>query len=134
MTPWTAAHQASPSFAISWRTLKLMSIESVMPSNPLILCHPFFLLPSTFSSIRISTVPGIILSSLCKQKTMPASQSSVQTAVKSHYLAPWLWVYRIKSMTVLLIWVILKAKDTGHLGSGFKDGGCVSLMLSPEGS
>ena len=51
VTPWTAAHQASLSFTISWSLLKLMSIESVMPSNHLILCHPL-LLPSIFPSIR----------------------------------------------------------------------------------
>ena len=45
-TPWTTAHQASLSFTISRRLLKLMSIESVMPSNHLILCHPLLLLPS----------------------------------------------------------------------------------------
>ena len=52
-TPWTAAHQASLSFTISQSLLKLMSIESVMPSNHLILCHPLFLLPSIFPSIRV---------------------------------------------------------------------------------
>ena len=51
-TPWTAACQASLSF-ISWSLLKLMSIESVMPSNHLILCHPLLLLPSVFPSIRV---------------------------------------------------------------------------------
>ena len=51
--PWTAAYQASLSFTISWSLLKLMSIESVMPSNHLILCHPLLLLPSIFSSIRV---------------------------------------------------------------------------------
>ena len=45
-TPWTAAHQASLSFTISWSLLKLMSIESVMSSNHLILCHPFSCLQS----------------------------------------------------------------------------------------
>ena len=50
--PWTAAHQASLSFAISLSLLKLMSIESVMPSNHLILCCPLLLLPSIFPSIR----------------------------------------------------------------------------------
>ena len=54
VTPWTAAHQASLSFTISWSLLKLMSIESVMPSNHLILCHPFLLLPLIFPSIRAS--------------------------------------------------------------------------------
>ena len=53
VTPWTAAYQASLSLAISRSLLKLMSIESVMPSNHLILCHPFLLLPSIFSSIRV---------------------------------------------------------------------------------
>ena len=52
VTPWTAAHQASLSFAISWSLLKLLSIESVMPSNHLVLCHPL-LLPSVFPSIRV---------------------------------------------------------------------------------
>ena len=53
MTPWTAACQASLSFTISWSLLKLMSIESVMPSNRLILCCPLLLLPSIFPSIRV---------------------------------------------------------------------------------
>ena len=53
MAPWTAAHQASLSFTVSWSLLKLMSIKSVMPSNPLILCHPLLLLPSIFPSIKV---------------------------------------------------------------------------------
>ena len=52
VTPWTAAGRSSLSFTISWSLLKLMSIESVMPSNHLILCHPLFL-PSIFPSIRV---------------------------------------------------------------------------------
>ena len=52
-TPWTAARQASLSFTISWSLLKLLSIESVMPSNHFILYHPFLLLSSIFPSIRI---------------------------------------------------------------------------------
>ena len=50
---WTVALQASLSFIISWSLLKLMSIESLMPSNHLILCHPLLLLPSIFPSIRV---------------------------------------------------------------------------------
>ena len=50
--PWTAARQASLSITNSWSLLKLMSIESVMPSNHLILCCPL-LLPSVFTSIRV---------------------------------------------------------------------------------
>ena len=52
-TPWTAAHQASLTFTTSQNLLKLMSIESMMPSNHLILCHPLLLLPSIFPSIRV---------------------------------------------------------------------------------
>ena len=51
--PWTAARQASLSITNSQSLLKLMSIESVMPSNHLILCHPLLLLPSIFPSIRV---------------------------------------------------------------------------------
>ena len=52
-TPWTAAHQASLSTVNSWSLLRLMSIESVMPSNHLILCHPLLLPPPIFPSIRV---------------------------------------------------------------------------------
>ena len=52
-TPWTAAHQASLSIIISQSSLKLMSIESVMPSNHLSLCRPLLLPPSIFPSIRV---------------------------------------------------------------------------------
>ena len=52
-TPWTPAHQAFLSITNSQSLLKLMSIQSVMPSNHLILCHPLLLLPSIFPSIRV---------------------------------------------------------------------------------
>ena len=53
VTPWTVAHQASLSITNSWSSPKPMSIESVMPSSHLILCHPLLLLPSIFPSIRV---------------------------------------------------------------------------------
>ena len=53
VTPWTAAHQASPSITNSQRLLKLMSINSVMPSNRLIPCRPLLLTSSIFPSIRV---------------------------------------------------------------------------------
>ena len=53
MAPWTTARQASLSITNSQSLLKLMSIESVMPSNHLILCRPLLLLPPIFSSIRV---------------------------------------------------------------------------------
>ena len=52
-TAWTAAPQASLSITNSWSPPKPMSVESVMPSNHLILCHPLFLLPWIFPSIRV---------------------------------------------------------------------------------
>ena len=53
VTPWTAASQASLFFTISWSLLRLMSIELVMPSNHLVLCHPLLFLPLIFPSIRV---------------------------------------------------------------------------------
>ena len=53
VTPWTATHQASLSITNSQSLPKLMSIESMMPSNHLILCHPLLLFPSIFPSIRV---------------------------------------------------------------------------------
>ena len=52
-TPWTAACQASLFFTLFWSLLKLMSVESVMPSNHFILCHRLLLLPSIFPSLRV---------------------------------------------------------------------------------
>ena len=52
-SPWTAAHQASLSFTVSWSLLRFMSIESMMPSSHLILGHPLLLPPSIFPSIRV---------------------------------------------------------------------------------
>ena len=59
-TPWTVAHQASLSFTVSQSLLKLMSIESVMPSNHLILCHPLLLLPSIFPIIRVFSSESVL--------------------------------------------------------------------------
>ena len=57
---WTAAHWVSLSFTISRSLLKLTSIESVMPSNRLILCHPLLLLPSIFPSIRVFSNESVL--------------------------------------------------------------------------
>ena len=59
-TPWISAHQASLSITNSQSLLKLMSIESVMPSNHLILCHPRLLPPSIFPSIRIFSNESVL--------------------------------------------------------------------------
>ena len=60
VTLWTAACQASLSVTNSWSLLKLMSIESMMPFNHLILCHPLLLLPSIFPSIRVFSSESVI--------------------------------------------------------------------------
>ena len=60
VTSWTAARQASLSIANSQSLLKLMSIESVMPSNHLILCHPLLPLPSIFLSIRVFSNESVL--------------------------------------------------------------------------
>ena len=60
VTPWTAAYQASLSITDSWRLPKLMSIESVMPSNHLILCHPLLLLPSIFPCMRVFSNESVL--------------------------------------------------------------------------
>ena len=60
MAPRTAGHQASLSITNSWSLLKLMSIESVMPSNHFILCRPLLLLPSFFPSIRVFSNESVL--------------------------------------------------------------------------
>ena len=59
-TPWITARQASLSITNSRSILKLMSVESVMPSNHLILCHPLLLLPSIFLSIRVFSIESAL--------------------------------------------------------------------------
>ena len=80
-TPWTAAGQASLSFTISWSLLKLMSTESMMPSNHLILCCPLLLLPSVFLNIRVFSNESALLSRWPKYwgfsfSTSPSSEHS----------------------------------------------------------
>ena len=60
VTPWTAARQASLSITNSWSLLKLMSVESVMPSNHLILCCPLLLAPSILPSIRVFSNESVL--------------------------------------------------------------------------
>ena len=60
VTPWTASHHASLSFTNSRSLLKHMSIESVMPSYHLILCHPLLLLSSVFPSIRVFSNESVL--------------------------------------------------------------------------
>ena len=84
--PWTAAYQASLSFTNSWSLLKLMFIESVMPSNCLILCHPLVLLPSTFPSIRVS--PSEVSSShqVARELELQLKHQSFQWIFRTDFL------------------------------------------------
>ena len=89
VTPWTSAHQASLSMTNSWSLLKLMSIESVMPSNHLILCRLFLLLPSIFPSIRVfSNVSS--LHQMAKVLEFQLQHQSFQWIFRTDYLQDWL--------------------------------------------
>ena len=77
VTPLTTAHQASLSITNSQSLLKLMSIESVMPSSHLILCHPLPLLPSIFPSIRVFSRVGSLHQMAKVLKLQPQDQFSL---------------------------------------------------------
>ena len=100
-TPWTAARQASLSFTISWSLLKLLSIESVMPSNHLIFCHPL-LPPSIFPSIRVFSNESVIR--ICWPKywnfSFRFSPSSEYSGLIS-FRTDWLGLSRIFSSTTM---------------------------------
>ena len=72
-TPWTAAHQASLSITNSRSLLKLMSIESVMPSNHLILCHLLLLPPSILPSIRVFSNESVLRIRWPKYSVLPVN-------------------------------------------------------------
>ena len=74
-TPWTAECQASLSFTISWSLLKVMSMESVIPSNHLILCHPLLLFPLIFLCIRVFSNESLF--TLGDQSTGASASASV---------------------------------------------------------
>ena len=74
VTPWTEAHQASLSFTISWSLLRLVSIESVMPSNHLILCHPLlqsFPASGSFKMSQFFTLGGQSIGVLASESVLP---------------------------------------------------------------
>ena len=90
-TPWTAARQASPSITNSRSLLKLMSMESVMPSNHLTLCHPLLLLPSIFPSIRVFSNESVLYIRWPKYWSFgliisPSSEHSGLTSFKMDWL------------------------------------------------
>ena len=89
MIPWTAACQASLSITNSWSLLKLMSIEWVIPSNHLILCHPLLLLPSIFPSIKIFSNQLALCSKWPKYWSFSISPSNEYSGLISFRIA-WL--------------------------------------------
>ena len=102
-TPWTAARQASLSITHSWSLLKLMSIESVMPSNYLILCHPLHLLPSIFPATG-----SFQMSQLCASggQSIGVSASTSVLPMNTQDLSPLEWTgwisFQSKGLSSLL--------------------------------
>ena len=83
-TTWTGVCQASLSFTVSQSLLKLMSIELLMPFNPLFLCHPLLLLPSIFPSIRSFPMRWLFTS----------DGQSIRASVSTSVLSVTIWVWR----------------------------------------
>ena len=88
VTPWTAARQASLSFTISWSLLKLISIESVMPANYLVLCHPLLLCLQTFPASESFPVSQLFTSS---GQSIGLSASASVLPVNSQGWVPLVW-------------------------------------------
>ena len=88
MTLWNAAHQASLSFTSFQSLLKLMSIESAMPSNHLILCRPLLLLPSVFPSIRVFSNDSTLCIRWPKYWSFSISPSNVYPGLMSFRFDP----------------------------------------------
>ena len=89
VTPWTVACQASLSITNSRSLVKLMCIESAMPSNHLILCHPLLLSPSIFPSIRVFQMSQLFASG-GQSIGVSASASVLQMNIQTNFLYDWL--------------------------------------------
>ena len=87
-TPWTEARQASLSITNSRSLLKLMSIESVVPSNHLILCHPLLLLPSIFASVSVNSINSLQSIKFVSQKRLRFQTQSVQRKERIEHEGP----------------------------------------------
>ena len=85
-TPWTTACQASLSITKSWSLFKLMSIESVMPSNHLVLCRPLLLLPSIFPSIRVFSNESVLHIRWPKKLELQLQHQSFQWLFRTDFL------------------------------------------------
>ena len=107
-TPWTATRQASLSVTNSWSLPKLLSIESVMPSNHLILCHPILLLPSIFPSIRVFSSESAL------RMMWPKYWSSTFSISPSNE-HPGLISFRMDWLDLLAVQGTLKSEEIIHL-------------------
>ena len=90
LPPWTAAFQAFLSITNSWSLLKLMSIESMMPSNHLILCHPLLFLSSIFPSIRVFFNESVSLHQVAKVLEFQLQHQSFQYSGLISFRMDWL--------------------------------------------
>ena len=99
-TPWAVDLQASLSITNSWSLLKLMSIESVMPSNHLILCRPFLLLPSVFPHIRVFSNESVLY----------VTKSIIKLTQGQWCLGLCRWELWQKLLAVFVFFVALKVK------------------------
>ena len=104
-TPWTSAHQASLSFTISQSLLNLMSIESVMLSNHLVLCCPLLLLPSVFLSTRVFSNELALRIKWPKHWSFSISPSNEYSGLIS---------FRVDSFDLLAVQKILKSLLQHH--------------------
>ena len=118
--PWTAAHQASLSFTISWSLLKLMSIESVMTSNHLVLGCPLLLLPSIFPSIRVFSNESVLHIRWPKYWSFSISPSSKYSGLIS---------FRIDWVDLLAIWGTQEFSPTPQFES--INSSALSLLFGP---
>ena len=124
-TPWTAARQASLTITNSWRLLKAMSIQSVMPSNHLIFWCPLLLLPSSFPSIRVFSSESV----LCTRRPKYWSFSFNISPSNEH---PGLISFRMDWLDLLAVQGTLKSLLQQHSSkaSVFQQSGFFIVQLS----
>ena len=103
MTPWIAAHQASLSITKSRSLLKLMSIESMMLYSHLILCHPLFLLTSTFLGIRVFSNESVLYIRWPKDRSFSFSISPSNEHSPINFRIDWLDLLAVQGMLKSLL-------------------------------
>ena len=115
VTPWTVTRQVSLPFTISQSLLKLMSIESVMPSNHLILCHPGSLLPSIFPSIRVFSNESVLHTRWSKFWSFSFSISPSNEGLPNQDWFPLGWTGWISLQSKVWVYVTLVSRRWRHV-------------------